>query len=583
MIVLMEFSCKPHRRSALTLVALCLVYLLQPGSYLLGNWDPGVYLGYGAAIARHGIQMAFNDPAADVLNVTQTALLYPEQQSVTIKVSGWYCPGPPFGELIPQFLPGYPMLLGLAYRAGGLPLALRMDALLVALAVVILARWAERCSGSAMAFVSTVALLGLHPAMIWFARFHSAESLALLASTIWVTCLLHPSTSQANALPTRIGIYVSPWVMSWTTPSTWPLVLGSVLFAVASGQSLQRRFALVLTALAAPASVLLTLNALDHPYVDHLRRVTPDLPTLVGIGIIVAVALVLTAVITARFVDSTHPRTAPSNAPARTAAVLIALTTLSALALPFAPPFADGLLVLTPLALWIVAMPSFTSTNPYRRNQLRILGVLIVAMTLYFALAPAMPALYPWTWKRWIWWTLPLISTAAAMTIATRANRAEPTYLQRIVVPAATTAILLGLPWLWSAPIATTTAWRGLPGWVDQLAATLPREAIVLADKALVVPLEHLHGHTVIPLYADDDALRTPHYQHLLSGNPDRTFALVTAGPIPDWWPTSLAQPTDIAPYVGEWIKPQPKPYRFTVEPRRYGPVVQLLPAAPTP
>lgn len=573
----------PVGRSLLATLLLVLLFTAQPGAYLPGNWDPGVYLGHGALIDRHGLVMSAPDAAASLLTVTQTALLYPEYHGATIKTPGFFSPGPPFGTLLPQFLPGYPLALGAAFALGGLPAALRLDALLVALAVVILARWAERRTAAPPAFWCTVALIGLHPVTIWFARFHTAESLALLLGAWWLTGLCPAPAAQPTSRLLHLARIVPPIAMSWTTPATWPLVLGSSLFALAPGSSTGARLTTALTALAGPASAALTLLALDHPYARHLLTVTPPLRQYLILGTFMAGSVALLLAITHRVATRCSARTR-SPRPATTALCTALLIALTAAAPYLAPPFADGLLVLTPLALWVVAAPGFLSHDPRDRFRQTVLFALTAALTIYFLLAPAMPALYPWTWKRWWWWTLPVVSAAAAVAIATRASRAAPTFRHRVAIPAATTAALLLLPWLWCAPIATTTAWRGLPAWMATLSASLPPDAIVLADKTLAAPLEFLHGHPVVPLYADDTATtRTPHYLDLLAAHPDRTFALVATTPPPPWWPAARALPVALTPYEGHWIKPQPAPFGFIRESRRFDPVVSLLPPTSAP
>ncbi len=578
----MELSAYAPGRLVGVAVLLAALYMLQPGAYLAGNWDPGVYLGVGAATARHPVSFRFPDAATEVLTVTQTAMLYPEQHGITIKTPGFFSPGPPFGYLVPQFLPAYPRLLGAAFTAGGLPAALRLDALLIAWSVVIFARWAERRAGSPVAFWSTVALLGLHPVTFWFARFHTAESLALLLSALWVASLFGASTMSPASTLRRIGSYAPPWLLCWTTPATWPVVLGSALLAFAPGQTTRHRIAIALTAIGGPASIALSLLALDHPYADHLRRVTPDPPGLLWIGLLITAGMSLSALVV-RFALPTRPTAPRTRHPGTMAIILAAVAALSILTPSLAPPFADGLFVLTPVALWLVALPAFVSPTPRERFHLLWLLAITVAISLLFILAPAMPALYPWTWKRWMWWTLPVLSAAAAMTIATQSARATPTFRLRILAPAASTAALVLLPWVWCAPLATTTAWQGLPDWMDHLAAALPREAIVLTDKSLAAPLEFLHGRTVVPLYADDHTERAPYYQQLLAEHPDRTFALVTSLAPPAWWPGTAAQPVFITPYEGHWIKPQPQPRHFTVETRRFDPSVYLLVPATAP
>ena len=158
----------------LVLVGAALLFA-RPHEYLLGGWDPGVYLQTGAHIAStgginfHDAILAAMDPAARDLFLANKG--WPELVSGFRVISGTD------GFVSPQFQHLYSCWIALFHGAAGLPLALRVNALFALLAVLAF-YLAGRTLFDGMTGLLAAVLLAGNVAEIWFARFSTSEIVA---------------------------------------------------------------------------------------------------------------------------------------------------------------------------------------------------------------------------------------------------------------------------------------------------------------------------------------------------------------------------------------------------------------------
>lgn len=187
---------------------------LRPHEFVFGAADAGVYVNLGAAIAQEG-QIVQQDPFLATLDPA----LYPAflRPTPTDPVApyylfpAFYVLGQPPGEITPQFYPGHPVWLAIAYSLSGEQLATTLMlpgvwAILAGLVVYVLSRQL----GGWQTAVLILAGLTFNALQIWFARYPTAESLSqfLLWGGLWA-----------------IGI----WVIAPKTQPLWGLAAGLAL------------------------------------------------------------------------------------------------------------------------------------------------------------------------------------------------------------------------------------------------------------------------------------------------------------------------------------------------------------------
>lgn len=170
-----------------------------PSEYVLGGWDPGVYVSTAAVASRTG-RVNFVDPLL--------AGLSPDERSVFVhrELREFY-PGfrlldyPDGSTVAPQFFHLFPTLMAFAFRLGGARAALSVNPLLALWTLVSLYVAARRVAGRSLAVFAPVLLL-LNPLQTWMARFPTAEILAQWGIVTGMACLA--LAWEGNAAPAEV-------------------------------------------------------------------------------------------------------------------------------------------------------------------------------------------------------------------------------------------------------------------------------------------------------------------------------------------------------------------------------------------
>ena len=159
----------------------------RPHESIVGAADAGVYISQGANIARTGSILYEDRTLAQIGPALYPALLRllpPTEAMPYYLFPGFYIPGEPPGQVIPQFYPLHPVWQAVAYALGGIRVELLITplwALLGCLAVYLTARqlWGRQAGLLALFGLSACAL------QIWFARYPTTE---MLTQYLFWTC-----------------------------------------------------------------------------------------------------------------------------------------------------------------------------------------------------------------------------------------------------------------------------------------------------------------------------------------------------------------------------------------------------------
>lgn len=159
--------------AAVALALLSLAFTIPPSEWIVGGWDPGVYVHTAASLARGGsLRPEFPDLAS--LDADTRALLGRQGQEAWEPFIGMRMMRD--GSLSPQFYHLYPVLMALVWPFGGVRAALMVNPLLNAICIVALYLWASRWMKRRWALAAAL-VLALNPAQVWQARFCTSEML----------------------------------------------------------------------------------------------------------------------------------------------------------------------------------------------------------------------------------------------------------------------------------------------------------------------------------------------------------------------------------------------------------------------
>ncbi len=160
--------------AAAALALLSFAFTVPPSEFILGGWDPGVYVHTAAVLAHDGsLRPKFSDLAA--LDADSRSVIGRQGHDAWQPFTGMRMM--PDGHLSPQFYHLYPVLMALLWPFGGVRAALMANPLLNAICIVALYLWACRWVKPRWAFAAALAL-ALNPAQVWQAGFSTAELLA---------------------------------------------------------------------------------------------------------------------------------------------------------------------------------------------------------------------------------------------------------------------------------------------------------------------------------------------------------------------------------------------------------------------
>lgn len=195
----------------------------RPHEFIIGGADAGVYVNLSASITRQESILIQDETLAGLDEALYPALLRPipqnqatSQAAPYYQFPGFYVPGIPTGQIIPQFYHLHPVWQAVAYDLGqpiqaALEAALLLTglwALLGGLAIYLTVRQIAGWEAAAVA----LAALSINALQVWFARYPTTEMLTqfLLWTGIWAMIVwLGPAGawSHGSGDPARVRFW----------------------------------------------------------------------------------------------------------------------------------------------------------------------------------------------------------------------------------------------------------------------------------------------------------------------------------------------------------------------------------------
>ena len=469
---------------------LCLAPLIftSASEYYWGRWDPGIYNGRAFAMMDSG-GMYFHDKSTDVLGAEWPS--YYEQFKPSHKyvgvARGWDHPE----KLIPSF---YPMLPGVMAGLGllaGKAFVFHVPGLLIGLSCLLLLSFMRLIAGWHTAVAATAAF-GLSPVVLWFAGFPTGEVLSLF----YLLCFLL-LWSMARRGPTAIlaGLLLLS-ILLLSLSSVVGLALACICLVMkAMCLSLKNNLRYM------PAGVVLLLLGqwMQHgvwspTYAQQMGSYIPHLMSFLPVAT-VAGLMFLGLMRSLRFWTS-------SQKPLRIHASVLGLLLVIAGCAEFMGfkgmlPWGRIAGMFSPWGAVAITVGAGLWLLRCGRDALLLL-LLATGFTGLFIASPMMSDNFPWAYKRFLPFTVPIACCALGFLVGEAFKvRGYCRYLLLLLF-----GLSIALPLYHGRHWAFIREWQGAYALLEQVDAALPEDAVIMAPVPYAEPLEFILGHTVLPIYS---------------------------------------------------------------------------------
>lgn len=489
----------PLLLTATTVLAVAAVLLyFRPSEGIVGNWDPGVYLAQGNAIATDG-GYRLVDRASPLLEAAEKEALYLWQRGFRVKYPGFFVSPDRPHALDPQFYPLYPTWIAVATTTGAFRWALYLNGLFALLSLILVIRIGKETSGGFGAFAAGAIFL-LNPVQIWFSGFHTAELLMQLLALAGIWCWILWERHEKGLFSLLSGTFFAL--------TAFASVTGVYLAALAGLlHLLQFRRKTGHPAFFLPLAAALPLLIFQNLFFtrQYFGQVLSFAPLFLKILPVLAVAgLPVVLVLLFRPHGGVPPRgkRKPSGYPGHAGTsfflVLFALLAYALYAGGEVGRFFRDPAFLVSKSNLLVAWSGLALLTWKRPRVGVMLGALFILFTLVFLLHGMMVPRYPWAFKRFLPVTLPLLAVFAGSFWGFLAKSLRDRRLQALLLAAA--LLFAARPLTRGQEFALHRDWIGAVEAVEAVAAALPVDGVVFAPKWIATPLEFLHGRKVVPL-----------------------------------------------------------------------------------
>ena len=529
----------PEPSDALFLLVLLLAaaLYLRPSEFILGMWDPGVYVITGANIARTGsITMYDREFLALPANLRQAFFYDPSRpQMFGRRLEGFYIFDADRGMVSPHGFHLFPSLLAVGYSLAGIRAELMVTPLLALLSILGLYLLTRRLFGAPTALVAAL-LLTTNLAQVWFARYHAAEVMVqflLFAGFLALTLMLDTGAPRFGL---EAGLLLGAVHLAKAENFFLPVVLVGFLIYELRGRQFGRQHWWLVGAYAA-----LSLQAVIHARLfapiysaDMLGAGIGAIgrlgvfPAVAAVGIVLLVLPYVVRASRAKRVDRGRLRSAVR------VALVLGVCALAVYAYYVRPmgtltsvpveslsshvaydvanrqSFIRLGWYVTPLGLLIgvlgLAMMAGGAAN--RRNA--VLVVVAVIDTIWYLYDAKITPVHFWTARRWLPLVVPgfvLFGSYFLVWLGARLRWRWPA----AVVPAGFGFVVLISSISANAPFVRHTEYRGAVEQVGALAAQFPENSAVLFDEddvglRLAGPLQLIWGRPSFVVWKDSQA-----------------------------------------------------------------------------
>lgn len=514
------------------------------GEWMVGGWDPGIYVQQAVALARAGSWRAPVDPFWAA--IPQDEIAWFTRPSFNFIEAYPVVPlDPDRRSLEPFFFPFTPLVMAQIARASGLLAACRANELIGVLATLAFAAAAWRMTRSRVVAGAALLFLGLHP--IWLYHFHFPTSevvqVFVLAGIAW--------GMAAPVRDTRAIAGVSVFFLAATLNRLAFLPFGALLLA-ADAWFRPRARGRVAWTLAMAVGALVDFMAVPIT-IGRLGRSVTTL--LLAAVCIIALAGFLAwlgrRAYRAEVLRTLRRWTVPAGA-----AAALALFGMFWFARDHVPPilsagtwnarlmWAYGVpAVIVAAALGVMATPAFAQAS----RAWRVWLAFLIASTVLTSATPEIARIAPWAVRRQVEFLVPLLALGSAGLLGWILAGQGGAWPRRLV--AGGTAVLLVAIQVPAARTAwSATEYNGLDATLRAIASRIEPGDIVVADHfKWATPLKRIYEREVLngevwcsPPRPDDLARAMIRLQYMASARGGRILVLTSTEKQLEVFPSGL-------------------------------------------
>jgi hypothetical protein len=487
--------------------------------YILGGRDPGTYMAEGVQIAQRGT-LFYDDPVVATVPAFAKDLFFPSHDTPwyhSVRFMGFFITHPDRGVVVGQFPHLFPASIAIGYGVDGLTGARRTVGVWAILGVLAFYFAGRRLAGSTAA-AAAAALLSLHVAFLWFARYPAAEM--AMVTLVWAALL---ATARSHVDGDPFFAPVAGWLLglSLFLKIDAAIAVATVVAGVALGTFAKQRPRMSFFATLLPLAALATLYLIGpmRAYMrTHLLFMTQVPAWQFAVAAIAAVFVIWALVARARNerVASAVLRWAPY--------VLIVATCVAAVYAVFfrqaggrlAAADAYALRTFTYLYLTLPALIAaligyaVVVRRSLWRDPALILTVTVFAFFMFYK--PRITPDHFWMARRFV----PVILPGALLFVAAAAFSRDPatgswrTRLMRPLIGVALVGIVAVHYSRVSAPLVAHVEYAGVTGKLEELAKTVEDDDLLIVESrnaggdihVLGLPLAYIYARNVLVLHS---------------------------------------------------------------------------------
>lgn len=262
--------------------------LPRRGEWIMGGWDPGIYINQGAVIARHGALTPPSQACYRELEADELHLFTRRFNSAYIEIAAGLPLDTETRAFRPCFFPAASCAVAHAWRSGGLRAAARINTFIgLAIGIVFLALMLRAVPGAAHALCAAVALF-VQPVLLYHLHTPLSEVLELFFFCAAGFLLLDPARGFVSRVALAMVCFVAVLNrISFVGPALFLLLLMGLLDA----RRTDRLRTAVEHALAlAGVSAAMLFDLAQSAMIPRLQHV---LPLLARLGIAAVAGLVV--------------------------------------------------------------------------------------------------------------------------------------------------------------------------------------------------------------------------------------------------------------------------------------------------
>jgi len=472
------------------------IFYLKPGESLFGNWDPGMYLAQGHNLSRTGT-INPRDSLEGILSVEEIKSHYRIINGDLSKHPGFFINEKKPFELEASFYPLFPFWIAWAKSlTGSVYASLLVSSFAMWLGVLLVGLIGRQISNE-WGGITAALIFAMNPVGLWFAGFQTGECFTQLFFLAGVWAWLEYRERDESVYSLLAGLCWGAMLFTSVTAILLLGIIGLALFLFVPLKKIFTEFTLSLILCGALLVLFLLLersiymeNVFSYFYMGKVIKL------IVGGCTILFVIKGLTHFMLKQ--EDVVKMLTPIVLAGFSFCVVLLIYFFYMKELPPSSRFWQ-LAVLFSRSIFLLGVFGWALHVVNGKVAVYPFIFVFAGVTIFFCTYPLMSSNWPWTFKRLLAVSLPL--TVLGFTgYFSMAAIAKPKYAKGL-------SLLLAGVFLFGSALhlkkkiflAGHRSLIGLTAYMNDLAAEIPEDVILVAEDWAATPMEFIYGKTVLP------------------------------------------------------------------------------------